>query len=93
MKRALFVGLTDYPGNELEWCDNDAIAMKTIIERNGDGVTIIAASQSDEMSVESPEIHHGLFTDLILQGLSGGAADINGRITPAGLYSFVDQAL
>lgn len=198
MKRALFVGLTKYPGNELNWCDNDAIAMSTLIERNGDGsknfdsvqildecdkatlsaaikqlfsgradvallyfsghgadadggylvttdfdatcygvrmndvmtwaneskcrnkviildccfsgsmgesllvnnksvlgdgVTVIAASQPDETSVERNDIQHGLFTDLLLQGLSGGAADINGRITPAGLYSYVDQAL
>lgn len=198
MKRALFVGLTKYPGNELKWCDNDAIAMRTVLERNGngsknfdcaqildecnrftlsnaikklfsgkadvallyfsghgadadggylvttdfdssnygvqmdqvmewandsncrnkiiildccfsgsmgesllvnnksvlgDGVTVIAASQPDESSVERNDIQHGLFTDLMLQGLSGGAADINGRITPAGLYSYVDQAL
>lgn len=200
MKKALFVGLTKYPKNELKWCDNDAIAMRTLIERNGDGsknfdcvqildecdkgelssairklfsgnadvallyfsghgtdvdggylvttdynfdtsdygvrmndvmtwanesscrnkviildccfsgsmgeallvnnksvlgdgVTIIAASQADETSVENNDIQHGLFTDLLLQGLSGGAADINGRITPAGLYSYVDQAL
>ena len=59
----------------------------------GDGVTVIAASQPDETSVERNDIQHGLFTDLLLQGLSGGAADINGRITPAGLYSYVDQAL
>lgn len=27
------------------------------------------------------------------QGLKGGAADIGGNITPASLYSFVDQSL
>ena len=32
-------------------------------------------------------------TDLVLQGLKGGAADISGNITPASLYSFVDQSL
>ena len=34
-----------------------------------------------------------MFTDLLLQGLKGGAADISGNITPASLYSFVDQSL
>ena len=37
MKKALIVGLNNYPGCKLEWCDNDAIAMKELIESNGDG--------------------------------------------------------
>ena len=37
MKKALIVGLNKYPGCELEWCDNDAIAIKNLIESNGDG--------------------------------------------------------
>lgn len=37
MKKALIVGLNDYPNSKLEWCDNDAIAMKELIESNGDG--------------------------------------------------------
>jgi hypothetical protein len=32
-----------------------------------------------------------LFTGLILEGLNGSAADIRGNITPASLYSLVDQ--
>ncbi len=198
MKKALIVGLNDYPNCELEWCDNDAIAMKGLIETNGDGspnfdvilitksctkhdlkerikilfsgdadvallyfsghgadldggylcttdfseddygvkmadvlemannsrcknkviildccfaakmgtsillnnksvlgegVTIIAASQSWQTSAEDASIQHGVFTELLIQGLQGGAADIGGNITPAGLYSFVDQSL
>lgn len=198
MKKALIVGLNKYPGCELEWCDNDAIAMKELIETNGDGspnfdviqiidsctkqdlrnaieklfaddvavallyfsghgtdsdggylcttdfseanygvkmidvldmanksrcknkviildccfaakmgtsilfnnssvlgegVTIIAASQSWQTSAESANIQHGVFTELLIQGLKGGAADIGGNITPASLYSFVDQSL
>jgi len=37
MKKALIVGLNDYPGCPLSWCDNDAIAVKELIESNGDG--------------------------------------------------------
>ena len=37
MKKALLVGLTKYPNCELNWCDNDAIAMKELLEANGDG--------------------------------------------------------
>lgn len=198
MKKALIVGLNDYPGCELKCCNNDAIAMKELIEINGDGspnfdiilttgtcskyklindikrlfaddadvalfyfsghgndsdggylcttdfrendygvsmidvlkwanqshcknkviildccfaakmgtsilfnnnsvlgedVTIIAASQSWQASLEDPNIQHGVFTELLIQGLKGGAADIGGNITPASLYSFVDQSL
>ena len=194
MKKALIVGLNDYPNSKLEWCDNDAIAMKELIESNGDGspnfdvvsiidsctknnlkaaigklfvddadiallyfsghgtnidggylcttdfsesdygvrmtdvlemankshcknkiiildccfaakmgetillnnnsvlgegVTIIAASQSWQTSAENGAIQHGVFTELLIQGLKGGAADIGGNITPASLYSFV----
>ncbi|MCC6093456.1 MAG: caspase family protein [Eubacteriales bacterium] len=59
----------------------------------GPGVTIIAASRSDETSAERGDLCHGVFTDLLIQGLKGGAADIGGNITPASLYAFVDQAL
>ena len=199
LKKALCVGLTKYPYNELGYCDNDAIAMANVLETNGngdpnfetrvitdecskaellraieelfsgyadvallffsghgtdynggylvttdyrdhdygvpmsevmriantskihnrivildccfsgkfgqngttastdsvieEGVTIMAASQKDECAVENPSIEHGEFTDLLLQGLKGGAADISGKITPAGLYSYVDQSL
>lgn len=199
MKKALFVGLTKYPGCELNFCDNDAISMKDLLETNGngdpnfeakiitdecskadlmraidelfsgkadvallyfsghgtdfnsgylvttdatdhdygvpmsevmrmanaskitnrviildccfsgkfgqngtttatdspleEGVTIMAASQNDEYAVENPDVGHGEFTNLLIQGLKGGAADISGKITPAGLYSYVDQSL
>ena len=198
MKKALIVGLNNYPGNELSWCDNDAIAVKELIETNGDGspnfdvklitgecdafkfnrlinelfegdsdiallyfsghghdkdggylcttdysqinmgvrmddimrlagasrcknkviildccfsaqmgesllannqsllaegVTIMAASRGWETAAENNEIEHGVFTSLLLQGLKGGAADLSGNITPASLYSFVDQSL
>lgn len=198
MKKALIVGLNRYPEKELQWCDNDAIAMAGLIGTNGDGspnfdviqitdtctkdvltkairqlffddaeiallyfsghgaeadggylvttdyddsnygvrmddilswaneskcknkviildccfsgkmgesllvnnksvlsegVTIMAASRPWQPSVEDETIKHGLFTALLLQGLTGGAADISGNITPASLYAFVDQSL
>lgn len=37
MKKALIVGLNKYPGCELACCSNDAVAMKELIESNGDG--------------------------------------------------------
>lgn len=37
MKRALIVGINDYPISPLSGCVNDATALATIIESNGDG--------------------------------------------------------
>ena len=198
MKKALIVGLNNYPSCNLHWCDNDAIAIASLMEANGDGspnfdvkqiidtctkdklqdaihalfandddvallffsghgadqdggylvttdfnascygvrmtdilkwaneskcknkviildccfagqmgesllinnhsilgegVTIMAASRSWQTSMENRDIKHGVFTDLLIQGLKGGAADISGNITPASLYAFVDQSL
>lgn len=59
----------------------------------GEGVTIIAASQDYEAAMENSSYGHGVFTNLLLEGLKGGAADVAGRITPAALYAFVDQSL
>ena len=37
MRKALIVGINDYPGQPLKGCLNDAHAMKTVLETNGDG--------------------------------------------------------
>ena len=37
MKKALIVGLNEYPRCSLNWFDNDAVAIKDLIESNGDG--------------------------------------------------------
>jgi hypothetical protein len=56
-----------------------------------EGVTILAASRHNE----SAAAYKGssVFTELLAEALNGGAADINGRITPGGIYAFIDQAL
>jgi hypothetical protein len=57
----------------------------------GEGITVMTASSRDQTSLEYDG--QGVFTNLFLQGLRGSAADITGRITPAGIYSFIDQSL
>lgn len=37
MKKALIVGIDDYPAHPLRGCVNDAISIASILERNGDG--------------------------------------------------------
>lgn len=63
----------------------------TTISHIGNGVTILTACPADAVAVEGPE--HGLFTELLLDALNGSAADICGRITPAAVYSHIDQTL
>jgi len=57
-----------------------------------DGISILTASRKDEPSIELKN-GHGVFTNLLLNALRGGAADLRGHITPGGIYSHIDQAL
>lgn len=57
----------------------------------GNGVTILTACHRSEGAAEYNG--HGLFTGIIIDSLSGSASDICGRITPASVYSHVDQIL
>ena len=57
----------------------------------GEGISILTASRDNESSMEVNG--HGVFTNLLLDALQGGAADLRGYITPAGIYAYVDRAL
>lgn len=55
-----------------------------------EGVSILAACREDEASIENNG--SGFFTSLVCDALSGGASDIQGVVTPAGIYSHVEQS-
>lgn len=57
----------------------------------GEGISILTASRDNEASTEVNG--HGIFTNLLIDALQGGAADLTGYITPGGIYSYIDQAL
>lgn len=57
----------------------------------GTGVTILTACHRESTAAESNG--HGLFSSILLDGLCGSSADICGRITPASVYSHIDQTL
>ena len=57
----------------------------------GPGMTILTSCNEDQVALEAGQ--HGVFTDLLLDGLRGGCADLRGNITPASIYSHIDQAL
>lgn len=57
----------------------------------GKGVIVLSASHKDGYAQEING--RGVFTDILIEGLKGSASDIQGNITPASVYSLVDQVL
>jgi len=54
----------------------------------GDGVSILAATRGDQVAAETGR---GLFSRFLGGALEGGAADILGKVTIAGLYAYLDE--
>ena len=71
----------------------DAEAARNVLEitQIAAGVSVLAASRSDEEAKENSE--HSVFTSLLLKALDGGAADVRGNITIASTYNFIEQSL
>lgn len=69
---------------QLPAVDNDTAMLK-------EGVSILSACRESETSVEMDG--GGLFTSLVCDALSGGAADVCGKVTIAAVYAYVDEAL
>lgn len=55
------------------------------------GLSVLTASRAAESSAE--DVTGGVFTSLVCDALAGGAADVCGKVTTAGIYSYVDEAL
>jgi hypothetical protein len=53
-----------------------------------DGVSILAATRSDQVAAEAGR---GLFSRFLGGALEGGAADVLGKVTIAGLYAYLDE--
>jgi hypothetical protein len=54
-----------------------------------EGVSILAASRGDQLAAETSR---GLFSSFLAGALEGGAADVLGKVTIAGLYSYLDES-
>ena len=55
------------------------------------GVSILAASRGDQPAAETGS-GRGLFSTYLCGALEGGAADVLGKVTLAGLYSYLDES-
>jgi len=56
-----------------------------------EGMTILTASAKDQYASE--ESGSGVFTTLLVDALSGSAANLVGEITPGSIYAHIDQSL
>jgi hypothetical protein len=65
-----------------------AVENKAILRQ---GVTILAAAGSQQVAIETAG--HGVFTNLLLAALRGGAADVRGRVSAASIYAYCEAAL
>jgi caspase domain-containing protein len=54
-----------------------------------EGVSILAATRGDQLAPEQD--HRGLFSAFLGGALDGGAADVLGKVTMAGVYSYLDE--
>lgn len=79
----------------LDCCHSGAIAAPTLSHdatgHINEGITLLTASRQDEVAIEVNG--KGVFTNLLLEALKGGAADLRGHITPGSIYAYIDQAL
>lgn len=71
----------------------DVLKDASEISRIGTGLTILAACRTNESAMEELGGGGGVFTNLVVDALRGGAADVLGRITPASVYAYIDQTL
>ncbi|MGW7349934.1 protein kinase domain-containing protein [Streptomyces sp. NPDC054784] len=55
--------------------------------------SLLAACRPEQVAVEDSKYGHGLFTYMLLEGLSGDAADPHGNVTIGGLSEFIDRNL
>lgn len=83
----------------LDCCYSGALGDPANLQRNAfvnhaqlrKGVTILAASSPRGVAKEIEG--QGVFTELLLSALAGGAADVRGYVSAASMYAYVDQAL
>ena len=78
----------------LDSCFSGKIAQPSIIHATAhlnDGITILTSSTEFEKSIEVNG--HGVFSNLLISAIQGGAADLRGHISPGGVYAYIDRAL
>lgn len=55
------------------------------------GVSLLSASRGDEAAAEASQ-GHGIFSTYLCGALEGGAADVLGKVTVAGVYAYLSES-
>ncbi|NCB22129.1 MAG: caspase family protein [Deltaproteobacteria bacterium] len=66
-------------------------ALQQEVAEISEGVTVLTASTAEQYASE--ENGAGVFTNLLVDALSGAAANLVGDVTPGSIYAHVDQSL
>jgi hypothetical protein len=79
----------------LDCCHSGALGQLPAIDNDKSvlrqGVSILTASRDSQMALEKGG--HGVVTSMVSDALRGGAADVCGNVSVAGVYAYVDQRL
>lgn len=78
----------------LDCCQAGAMGTFSVFGDNSiipPNTTFLLACKEDQYSEENHG--NGVFTDLLVDAISGGAANLVGEISPGSIYSYIDQAL
>lgn len=72
--------------------DDPEVISRALEVVQGQGKLIIAACTPAQSAWESPAVGHGLFTDAVLRGLKGEAAN-KGEVTINSLFDYIDKTM
>jgi len=94
----LFAYINNSPVKEviviLDCCHSGALGRIPALQSSTisirEGISILTASRESESAVEING--SGVFSSLVCDALSGGAADLAGVVTPAGVFAHVEQS-
>jgi hypothetical protein len=78
----------------LDCCHSGIIGNRTPSESKSElvsGLTILTASGANEYAAEDNS--SGVFTNLLVDALKGGAANLMGEVSPGSIYAHIDQSL
>lgn len=80
----------------LDSCHSGAASDSPMTDRIAEikeGTTVLTASTADQYAMEEPGQGGGLFTNLLIDAISGSAANLVGDVTPGSVYAHIDQSL
>ena len=72
--------------------DDREVISRALEVVQGQGKLIVAACTPSQLAWESPAVGHGLFTDALLRGLKGEAAN-KGEVTINSLFDYIDRQM